>query len=209
MSMGYTSDQVNLSYVDRPLEARNNFVKSFASICRQMGLIGSVTEAGVFQGDFSVVINKCFPESKMYLFDTFEGFAASDVSVEGENGFSDSKAGDLSQTSEEMVMSRLPNPTVCEIRKGYFPATAENINDRFMFVNLDMDLYTPTKAGLEFFYEKMVPGGIIVIHDYFSGNYRGVKKAVDEWLKDNPIVPFPIGDGISIAVQRTFCGEIK
>lgn len=203
--LGYGPKQINLSYVDRPLEARSNFVRDFSKICNQKGLHGCVAEAGVFQGDFSKVINECFPKSKLYLFDTFEGFANSDVSVEHKNGFSDSKVGDLSQTSEDLVRSRLLYPSVCEIRKGVFPVTAEGINDRFVFVNLDMDLYAPTKAGLEFFWNRMIPGGIIVVHDYFSTNYRGVKKAVDEWTLKGLIIPFPIGDGISIAVQRPEC----
>lgn len=40
---------------------------------------GSVAEAGVYQGNFSAVINKCFPTRKLYLFDTFEGFDSKEI----------------------------------------------------------------------------------------------------------------------------------
>lgn len=69
-------------------------------------------------------------------------------------------------------------------KKGYFPQTAEGITDTFCFVNLDMDLYKPTLAGLNFFWEKMETG-IILVHDYFSEVYEGVKSAVESFVKEN------------------------
>ena len=36
----------------------------------------------------------------------------------------------------------------------------------FALVHLDCDLYAPMRAGLEFFYPKLVPGGFMIIHDY-------------------------------------------
>lgn len=39
----------------------------------------SVAEAGVFRGEFAKYINQFFPDRKLYLYDTFEGFNASDM----------------------------------------------------------------------------------------------------------------------------------
>lgn len=67
-----------------------------------------------------------------------------------------------------------------------------------------MDLYKPTLEGLRFFYPLMVSGGIITVHDYFSQGYEGVKAALKEFMdemQDN-MVPFPIGDHTSIAIQK-------
>lgn len=61
---------------------------------------------------------------------------------------------------------------------------------------------TEVKAYLELFYPRMVKGGIILIHDYFTEFYHGVKVAVDDFEKNYNIklTRVPIGDGISIAI---------
>jgi O-methyltransferase len=43
---------------------------------------GNVAELGVFRGDFAKFINMSFPDRKLYLFDTFEGFDKKDIEVE-------------------------------------------------------------------------------------------------------------------------------
>ena len=87
------------------------------------------------------------------------------------------------------------------IKKGYFPESTVGVDDKFCFVNLDFDLYSPTISGLEFFGSRMVSGGCILVHDYFSTQFTGVKKAVEEYLKINQILKLvPIGDGISILI---------
>ena len=72
-------------------------------------------------------------------------------------------------------------------------------------MNLDADLYEPILAGLEFFYPKMVRGGVILIHEYFSAGYVGVKKAVNEFVRKFGLCNFqklPIGDNLSIAIIK-------
>jgi O-methyltransferase len=71
------------------------------------------------------------------------------------------------------------------LHKGSFPETADPVKDRrFCFVNLDVDLYEPTRDSLAFFYPRMSRGGIIVSHDYI--NSPGVRKAVDEFFVGKP-----------------------
>lgn len=40
----------------------------------------------------------------------------------------------------------MPYPKNCIIRKDYFLDTAKEDNEKFCFVNIDMDLYAPVKA---------------------------------------------------------------
>lgn len=47
--------------------------------------------------------------------------------------------------------------------------------DTFCFVNIDVDLYQPTKDALEFFIQKLSKGGYIFIHDYNNYGYRGIR----------------------------------
>lgn len=84
------------------------------------------------------------------MFDTFEGFDKRDLEVETKET---QKMGTyLSDTSIELVLSKMPYPNNVVIKKGYFLETASGLeNETFCFVNLDADLYEPIKAGLEFF----------------------------------------------------------
>jgi O-methyltransferase len=81
---------------------------------------GSVAELGVYRGDFAKLINIVFPDRKLYLFDTFEGFDERDVKTEITNGFSMGNQ-DFSETSLELVLNKMKHKENCIIRKGYFP----------------------------------------------------------------------------------------
>jgi hypothetical protein len=73
--------------------------------------------------------------------------------------------------------------------------------ERFCFVNIDPDLYAPTKAGLQLFYPRMVNRGVILVHDY--NILEGVTQAVDEFLEAAPnAIAVPIGDFMSLAIVK-------
>jgi O-methyltransferase len=59
---------------------------------------------------------------------------------------------------------------------------------------LDVDLYAPTLAGLEYFYPRLAIGGIMFVHDYNNLRYKGVKSAVDKFQKMTSCVSMPIAD---------------
>ena len=50
-----------------------------------------------------------------------------------------------------------------------------------------MDLYKPITDTLEFFYPKLVKGGIIICDDYNSTQFPGAKRAWDEFFKDKKV----------------------
>ena len=57
-------------------------------------------------------------------------------------------------------------------------------NEKFSFVHIDVDLYEPTMKSLEFFFPRLVKGGIIVCDDYNSNIFNGAKKAWDKYFKN-------------------------
>jgi hypothetical protein len=67
-------------------------------------------------------------------------------------------------------------------------------NDSFAFVSLDCDLYEPIRAGLDFFYPRLPCGGYIFVHDYSSGFWPGVRKAVDEFTAQAGITGVLLSD---------------
>jgi len=185
------------------IDIRKIWLTDLAKTFYARNIIGNVAEAGVFRGDFAQHINITFPDKTLYLFDTFEGFPAQDV--EKEELPSNSKAGYYDATSEELVLNKLPHKEKAIIKKGYFPQTAQGINDKFCFVNLDLDLYQPTLEGLKFFWDKMSECGVILVHDYFGVAFPNVKTAVadfEKWLGE-PLKMLPIGDIYSIAIVKT------
>lgn len=212
LSMGISPNKIISQYVDEMINARIHFLRDFSKIAQTWCLEGSVAEAGVFQGEYAKYINEYFPFRRLYLFDTFEGFEKTDVEYENEKNYSDAQRGYLDMTSEQMVMDKMEYKEQVIIKRGYFPESAADVDDKFCFVNLDMDLYKPTLAGLRFFYPRMVSGGIIIVHDYFPTGYQGVNDAVSEFLAGTHIIPFPIGDSVSLAIQknrgRDYCPKL-
>ena len=157
---------------------------------------GSVVELGVFRGDFAKLINETFPDRKLYLFDTFEGFDKEEVEMEIKNGYLKGNKDDFSKTSIKLVLSKMKHRENCIVKKGHFPEslTEDIVNEKFAFVSLDADLYEPTYAGLHYFYEKLNRGGYIMIHDYTVNRYAGVKAALRKFSEEKKVGYVPICD---------------
>jgi len=160
---------------------------------------GNVAELGVYRGDFSKRLNQLFHERKLYLFDTFKGFSDKDITIEHQKGFS-AAAQNFSNTSIELVKSKMPHPQNCIFKPGYFPETAEGLDDTFCFVSLDADLYEPIYQGLSFFYPRLQKGGYIFIHDFNNAGYAGVREAVLLFCQENDITFVPIPDSGGTAI---------
>jgi O-methyltransferase len=165
----------------------------------QKKLEGSVAELGVYKGKFARYINQYFPGRTFYLFDTFEGFSHADVVKEKQSDFSTGDQ-DFSDTSVEKVMQLMPYPDLCRLRKGFFPESAKGLEDTFVFVSLDADLYDPLYAGLKFFYPKLTHGGYILVHDFNNDGYKGARKAVETFCREENINYFPLPDSGGSAV---------
>jgi O-methyltransferase len=142
-------------------------------------IAGSFAEVGVFRGATSRVIHRLAPDRTLYLFDTFEGFPAQDLDR------TDPRFRETSVPLLERTIGDLKNVV---IRKGYFPETAAGLEgETFAFVMLDLDLYKPMLAGMEFFYPRLAPGGFLFAHDYNSPESdRAVSRALDGYLADKP-----------------------
>ena len=200
---GFPEERIICRFVDLNTRARRDCLEKIAMILEDKEVSGAVAELGVYRGDFAKVINTVFPERKLYLFDTFEGFPEEDMNYETENNLLLDTVGKLSNTSVEYVMGRMPHPERCVIRKGYFPETAAGLEDeRYAFVNIDVDLYKPILAGLEYFWPRLAENGYIFVHDYFSFAYAGTKKAIEEFSERFHAGFTPIGDTLSVAFVK-------
>ncbi len=184
----------NINDFKRYIDIRLASLRLIATEINDRRLEGEVAELGVYKGRFASEINRLFPNKKLYLFDTFEGFNNEDIKVERNHGNSRAKVGDFSDTNMELVREKLPYKEQAVFIKGYFPESIKKDLPSFCFVSLDTDLYKPTYEGLKVFYPKLVKGGIIIIHDYNSSQFPGVKDAVKEFCKENDISLVPLCD---------------
>jgi hypothetical protein len=140
---------------------------------------GDLAEVGVYKGGSSKIICEAKGLRTLHLFDTFEGIPEVG-SIDSKQFFAGQYVGIFNEVKEY-----LKNYENVYFYKGVFPTTADPIKDKnFSFVHLDVDTYLSTKECLNFFYERMSKGGIMIIHDYNGA--EGVRRAVQEFFADKP-----------------------
>jgi hypothetical protein len=175
-------------------------------IVRSMPKIeGSVAECGVFQGEALFGVTNLLRQRncnvRVFGMDSFEGFPEPHKEDHLPDGSLHPGAlkGHFNDTSYEAVSGRaqaLGFDSQIKFYKGFFENTLHNLKDeKFSLVHLDCDLYQSYKECLNFFYDKVLPGGYIVFDEYsFSKDvYPGAQKAIDEFMADKPekIQSFP------------------
>lgn len=141
----------------------------------QSALDGDMAEVGVYQGCSARLISLAGADTKLHLFDTFAGLPAPDA-CEGRVLAERQYASAL-----EGVQRYLADRLNVVFHPGLFAAASDGVRDqRFSFVHLDVDLKSSTRDCLDFFYPRMVPGGVILTHDYSV--LDGVREAFTEFL---------------------------
>jgi hypothetical protein len=164
------------------------------------GILGDLAEVGVYRGNsarlLAVLAKRA--ERRLYLFDTFSGFDPRNL----QGPDSDKKVA-FEDTSLDRVKRLVKLDNVIYV-PGLFPDSIATVAlpERFVVVHLDCDLYEPTKAGLEYFCSRMAHGGLIIVHDYGSSHWPGVKAAVDEVLSQRPERPILLPDKSGTVVIR-------
>lgn len=144
----------------------------------QSRLAGEMAEVGVYKGGTARLMCEVKGNVPLYLFDTFQGL--SNLDEIDRDYFVDGwfKAG------LEDVKDYLRDYEQVFFYPGVFPETSAPIADKtFSFVHIDSDLYQSIMDSLEFFFPRLSPHGIILVHDY---QMPGVKKAVTDFFADVP-----------------------
>lgn len=182
------------------------FLAHYELFKRIYELPGVIVDLGVFRGASTFTWAKlceifCPTDVRkvVYGFDTFQGFPA----LSGEDGpvdeRQDVKVGgyfggttierDLNIAREAMNQDRhLKHVNRIEFIKGDVSSTipefvkSKGNGLRISLLNLDVDLYEPTKVALEHFAPLMVRGGVIILDEYAVDTFGGESKAVDEYF---------------------------
>lgn len=171
---------------------------------------GDYAELGTFRGiSARLILRHMNRESELHCFDTFEGFDDKDIRSESQNLRHRALAGTFGNTSleraEKMILDGKTDSGRLFLHQGYFPGTFHGLENRsWRFVHLDADLYLPTLEGIKSFYPQLFPGGVMLLHDYYSF-FDGVRRAADEYFSPLGIavVPMPDKAGTGIVIKAT------
>ena len=146
-------------------------------------LPGALIEVGVWRGGTGALIAKkallCGIPEPVYLCDTFHGVVKA--------GLYDPlyKGGEHHDTSVEIVQALLDKMQISntKILKGIFPEeTADLIEcQEISFCHIDVDVYESGKDIVDWVWERLVVGGIIVFDDYGVEHCAGITRYVNDF----------------------------
>ncbi len=144
----------------------------------QRDVEGAIGEVGTFRGASSKILCEAKGAKEFYGFDTFEGLPANterDQSVAGANLMQEKAFA----APEEQVAKYLSRYCNVHLIKGFFPTSVTGKEfPKFCLVHLDVDLYQSMKDSLFYFWDRLSPGGVIVMHDY---HFPAVQTALKEF----------------------------
>jgi O-methyltransferase len=164
-------------------------------------LAGDFVECGVARGGTAVLLLEylgapAFQTREFYLYDTFCGLdPAMSSSVE------------LAQTAGyypdcyEDVLRRFEGWPRVHIIRGSLPQSLhDRAPKRVAYLHIDLNAAEPERLTLEFFWDRLVPGAMIVFDDYGWVACAAQKKAIDGLLQERGVeaMTLPTGQGLAM-----------
>jgi hypothetical protein len=84
--------------------------------------------------------------------------------------------------------------------KGFIPESfsVSNNPDSIVWLHIDLNSSIPTVAALDFFWDRLERGGVILFDDYNWIGYEDTKRVILDWLSTRPgtLLPLPTGQAI-------------
>lgn len=167
-------------------------------------LAGDFVECGTFKGACASMIcqymNFAELDKKFYLYDTFEGLHDDYSTAEERQAwhvYSDYNGDELYKE----VRSRFEKYPNVEVIRGVVPESFEQAcPEKIAFMHIDMNAEKAEIAALDALFDKMVPGGILVLDDFGWEFSRNQAIAELRFMKERglPILELPTGQGVVI-----------
>ncbi|MEI6586647.1 MAG: TylF/MycF/NovP-related O-methyltransferase [Sediminibacterium sp.] len=145
-------------------------------------LEGDFVECGVYNGSTAnIMATNC--NNTLHLFDSWEGLSElgpydNAIYEDLTFGFTDYKFKyEFKKTKQNLIKH-----DNIKYYKGWIPKVL-NLDTKISFLHLDLDLYQPTKDCLEYFWEKIIDGGIVLcdLHNEVS---TGASKATKDFFSN-------------------------
>ncbi len=167
---------------------------NLAQKTEQTNIRGDVVECGVWNGGAAAMVAKAYQDMgstgrTMWLFDSFEGCpppGERDPKVEAKNYFVGFCKGEIENVCSIFNKLGISMDNV-RIVKGWLASTLKyNTVEKIALLHIDTDWYDCVKLPLDYFYDKIVPGGFVVIDDYWF--HPGCKAAVHDFLSERNLI---------------------
>lgn len=166
-------------------------------------LEGDFVECGVYKGGYSLAIAEYLQfkslNKKFWLLDTFNGLVKSHLTqAEVEYGLFEHYEGRYEECYDMVVKTFQPYLNY-KIIRGPVPDTLPECKaEKICYLSLDMNITEPEIAAANYFWDKMVSGGIIILDDYGFTAHINQKIAFDKWVKEKNVrlLSLPTGQAI-------------
>lgn len=183
-------------------------------------LDGAIVECGCWKGLSSYLMchylkdmDSTFNGTSYHIVDSFEGLSqpsSNDIikkslidAKKGERKGSHFKAAGAYSAQMVDVKNVLSDFPQIHYQQGWIPQCLNQLPDiNTKFVHIDLDLYEPILGALNYFYPRMVLGGIIVCDDYGSLYWPGAQKAVEDFSKDNNLNFISLSSGQAVFIKQ-------
>lgn len=159
-----------------------------------MTLDGDFVEAGCYRGTSAKIIADAIGiEStgrKYWLYDTFDHPEGSPL-----------RLSHHSPSLQDEVLARFSGYQNIRIVPGWIPDSfSQGMPERISFLHIDMNNVEAEMVVLDAMYDRMAPGGVIVLDDYGYTPYRAQRDAHDAWFAQRGkfVAELPTSQGIVI-----------
>ena len=135
-----------------------------------------------------------------YLFDTFQGIPPEQMSDAERQRVARHNELHYEDCFDLASGNFAPYPNVTLVR-GRVPDTLTDVQiDQVAYLSIDMNIAEPEVAALTFFWDRLVPGALVVLDDYGSFNCRVQYDAMNALAEklDVSILTLPTGQGLII-----------
>jgi O-methyltransferase len=169
-------------------------IQSCLAAIKADGIAGDVAETGVWRGGAAIFMKGCLKAWEMndrtlWAADSFEGLPVPSLPQDAGYDFSIGKQPILAISLEEVQENfRRYNLLDDQVKflKGWFCDTLHAAPiEKLALLRLDGDLYESTMDALNALYEKVVPGGFVIVDDF--NDFEPCRRAVVEYREKHSI----------------------
>jgi O-methyltransferase len=168
------------------------------------GIPGDIVECGVWRGGSMMMAALSLQalgdtSRRLICFDTFAGHPRPDPKRDGALAYQEweqqkitEKSSHWAEVSAEEVAQNIYStgypPENVKLVKGMVEDTLPgNLPSQIALLRLDTDWYESTMQEMKYLYPLIADKGVLILDDY--GCLAGARQAVDQYFKDNGIVP--------------------
>jgi hypothetical protein len=159
------------------------------------------TNTGIFARAITAFVAFETLPKTFYLLDTFEGIPEEQYTNDGRVAILEARQHEYYSDVYDDVAAYFSKYDNVKLIRGTIPASlSECPAERVAYLSIDLNTAAPEIAAAEFFWDKIVPGGIVVLDDYGFPLHDPQRLAFDDFAqrKGTRVLALPTGQGMMI-----------